>query len=91
MPNNNRNSRGFHNRDVINERAEAASNRDYQGAGMVKSSEFVGERHSFDNRMAGITSMKPLVSNGMTTAVRYSENSDPQLNVKINKSLGNYK
>jgi hypothetical protein len=88
----NRNSYGNHNPDLINPRAEYAAERSYNGNdGMVSQSRYVGIPGKADDRMTGITSMKPLVSNGMTTAVKRSDNSDPQLNVKLNRAQGNYK
>jgi len=80
----NRNSYGFSSPDVINERAEAASARAYGGEAIVKSSDYVGIPGLADDRMKGITGATPLITNGETTAVKQSNNSDPQLNVKLN-------
>jgi hypothetical protein len=73
MANNNRNSNGFHNRDVINERAEAAAERGYDGSGAVKSGKLVGDVMPD----GGLTSMTPLAGKGAPTSARASVNTTP--------------
>jgi hypothetical protein len=53
------------------------------GPACVKPSVYVGKPLPQDDRMLGITG-KPMVSNGMTTAVKRSDNSDGALTPKLN-------
>lgn len=70
----NRNSKGFSNPDTINPRDEAASARDYSGAGVVRGSNYVGKPLPSDDRMHGILG-KPLASGNTTLTARASVNS----------------
>jgi hypothetical protein len=54
------------------------------GPACVRPSVYVGIPLAADDRMRGIAGTTRLVGNGMTTAVKQSDNSDPKLTPKLN-------
>ncbi|HZR88402.1 MAG TPA: hypothetical protein VFB02_16460 [Bradyrhizobium sp.] len=61
------------------------ANKQTTGPSCVSPSRYVGIPLAADDRMKGITGA-PMVSNGMTTAVKYSDSSEMGLTRKLNSA-----